>query len=533
MPTSRRFRTTPTRHSRAHFSLAESGVDRENLRLQNVVGMETGLALGHDVIADETTLHLVAGLANDRNYQATERAANRGERTGTEVTKKVRQRFGHPAMSSDGTGRTIGTLSNFRVQDSKLLHDTQFYNAARLSPAFSGDVVEYIFTLAEEAPESLNESAVVEASLIWQLESGEEVELTDAEYDQADWGIATPPEGATTEFPILRPFSIGHIDLVSDGALTDSLFTTQSDAERFFSSAFSGHTSIFGAELFELIDRFRDQFGLTLTEIETKGVEIITKYVYVRRNHTTQASEGETIMAKRNINRPNVSQLAFNQSEGAVETVEATSEAAIVFEGETTVSETEPIADEPVIEDSSEPVSATVEDEETAVDDELDEISAIMAETEADETDAEPIETVEALAAVRMRASELSEVVSRQGERIEKITKLMLQQANQFLAISRNLRRLDGERIVTERVPMTNRQSEDGLEQATAPAQDFAPPLHGYVEPHTVGLREFSSVIDGDPPELMLASDTPNAVAEKAAASRVARNQKYRMGTRK
>jgi hypothetical protein len=248
--------------------------------------METGEALGHGVIADTMTLEMVANLANDRNDMAEDHVANRGKRTGSEVTKKVRQRFGHPAMSSDGTGRTIGTLSNFRVEDDKLLHDTQFYGAARLSPAFSGDVIEYIFSLAEEAPESLNESAVIEAALVWVLESGEEVELTDVEYDRADWGQAEPPENSTTEFPILRPFSIDHIDLVSDGALTDSLFATESDAERFFSSAFNGHSSAYGAELFDLIDRFRDQFGLTLSEIEAKGVEIITRYVYARRRHT-------------------------------------------------------------------------------------------------------------------------------------------------------------------------------------------------------------------------------------------------------
>ncbi len=535
MPTTRRFRTTPTTHGKTHFSLAESGIDRENLRLHNVVGMETGLALGHNVIADEKTLQIVADIANERNGQASDFAANRNDnkRTGKEVTKRVRQRFGHPAMSSDGTGRTIGTLENFSVKDGKLLHDTQFYNAARLSPAFSGDVVEYIFSLAEEAPESLNESAVIESDLVWILESGDEVELTDAEYDQADWDIATPPEGSTTEFPILRPFSVGHIDLVSDGTLTDSLFGDKIDTERFFNSAFSGHSSLYAFELFELMDRFRDQTGLTLDEIEGKGVEIITKYVYARRKHT-QANEGETIIMakKKNTSRPNISQIAYEQGEGAIETVEEVDDAAIVSETVTTVPDVEPIVDQPEIEDSSEPVSTTDEDEsETDVDDDLEEIEAILAETEDDEADSP---SSNALAQLQGQIAELSGIVDIQGARIEKVAALLLQQANQLQAISRNLQRMDGERVITERVPLTNRQAADQLEP-TDHAQDFTPPLHGYVDPErqTVGMRQFSSVIDGDPPDLVLASDSPNAVAEKAAQRRVERNQRYRMGTRK
>jgi hypothetical protein len=478
--------------------------------------MEAGLALGHNVMADEKTLELAAEIGNGRNSAA-----------GENRVKRVRQRFGHPSISADGTGRTIGALQNFRVKDGKLLHDTQFYDAAKLSPAFSGDVVEYVFRMAEEAPESLNESAVIEAALVWVNQYGDETELTDAEYQGLDWGPVEPPEWATTEYPLLRPVDMNHIDLVSDGALTDSLFSSEVEAERFFSAAFSGHSSAYGAELFDLIDRFRDEFGLTLAEIETKGIEIITRYVFARRNHTN-GIEGETIMPSRT--KKNVSQMAFEQDSGAVvETVDENADAAIIDETATTVNEVEEVEDVESIEDSAEAP------DETTVEDDLDEIEAIMADTDDDEDEAESPETVEALNVIQDQVVELSKVVKKQDIRIERVTKLLLEQANQLQAIGRNIRRIDGERVTTQRVPLVNARPEDDLEPLAPQGRpaDFTPPLHGYTQPGRVGLRQFSSVIDGDPPDLVLASDTPNAVAEKAAKRRVERNQKYRMGTRK
>jgi hypothetical protein len=217
----------------------------------------------------------------------------------------------------------------------------------------------------------------------------------------------------------------------------------------------------------------------------------------------------------------------------------------VVTGQETIVEPVDEVGEVEAVEESADFVSATVEKEdedETSVDDELAEIETIMAETEADEAAEETTETVVALSLIQAQVVELSAVVELQGERIEKVTGLLLQQANQLQAISRNLRRLDGERIVTERVPLTNRQAVDGLETAGESPDGFVPPLHGYAppigspvhgQPPTIGMRQFSSVIDGDPPDLVLASDTPNAVAEKAAERRVKRNQQYRMGTRK
>jgi hypothetical protein len=187
------------------------------------------------------------------------------------------------------------------------------------------------------------------------------------------------------------------------------------------------------------------------------------------------------------------------------------------------------------IEDSSEEIDAT--DDEPTVEDELDEVEAIMAETEADETAEDAPPPIEALDHIQNQVIELSGIIARQSQRIERISKLLLDQASQLQAISRNLRRIDGERVVTERVPLTSTRPEDGLEPISpqAPPDDFVPPLHGYDRQDRqgrVGMRHFSSVIDGDPPDLELASDSPNSIAEKAAKRRVTRNRKYRMGTR-
>ena len=228
--------------------------------------------------------------------------------------------------------------------------------------------------------------------------------------------------------------------------------------------------------------------------------------------------------------KKNVSQMAFEQDSGAVvETVDENADAAIIDETATTVNEVEEVEDVESIEDSAEAP------DETTVEDDLDEIEAIMADTDDDEDEAESPETVEALNVIQDQVVELSKVVKKQAIRIERVTKLLLEQANQLQAIGRNIRRIDGERVTTQRVPLVNARPEDDLEPLAPQGRpaDFTPPLHGYTQPGRVGLRQFSSVIDGDPPDLVLASDTPNAVAEKAAKRRVERNQKYRMGTRK
>lgn len=257
-----RFRSTPT------FRYSLSGTSRVD-RLSNVIYGVTAMmanaeALGHGVMTDMKTLETLVVMGN----------AN---------PKGIRGRFGHPAMSENATGKQVQVARNFRIEGNKLVHDSHLLESARKSPVFNQDPVDFIMTVAETAPTEFGESAVISANVVWVLRDGRELEIdpwSDEIRDKPDDVVVDEatnrPVNATTELPILRPVAFHYVDFVNEGALThDGMFSVVDDV-------FAGHSSEYAVQLYDLVDRWRNQYKIPLADLPAKVSVMLDKYLHSR-----------------------------------------------------------------------------------------------------------------------------------------------------------------------------------------------------------------------------------------------------------
>lgn len=254
-------------HQTALKTLGQSGVakvDRSTLTIRGVTAMNEGEALGHFVWADHKTVSQTVALLQGR---------------------RLPSRFGHTTMSENSMGKKVGHGVNWRVEGQSVRHDMQLLEAARVSPVFGQDPVEYLLQMAEKSPEAMGESFVVKHGLAWLMDDG-----TDAEY--LYWWMDTPddypdhdkesedrrPLGAVYPYPSIRPTSFYSIDFVSEGALThNGLY----DAG-FLASMFSGTSSEFASEMFQLIDQLRERYKIPVEEIPRKATLFMATYLQMR-----------------------------------------------------------------------------------------------------------------------------------------------------------------------------------------------------------------------------------------------------------
>lgn len=236
-----RFRSIPTKSSALR-------IDREARTIHGVSCAQAVEALGHRLILDSTTLQQLADKGN---------AAKAG----------IKSRFTHPGLSSDGLGKYLGRLRNFRVDGDKALADLHLSELASKSP--DGDLGAYVMDLAEEDPEAFGMSVVIDANRVWQLEDGREV---DAERD--DNGRMKQPEGATTKHPLARVKSFIACDAVDEPA---------ANRDGMFSSALWA-TNQLSEQVFGELDTLLDQYGVT----PKKAFEFALKYFSARNISTVK-----------------------------------------------------------------------------------------------------------------------------------------------------------------------------------------------------------------------------------------------------
>lgn len=105
------------------------GGDYESGVIRNVAVITRGEALGHGMWVDQTMLEQVQVLGNEN-------------------AEGVKARFTHPTMSSDGLGRALGRVKNFKKWGDKVIADLHFFESAHNTP--EGDLAEYVMLLAGE-----------------------------------------------------------------------------------------------------------------------------------------------------------------------------------------------------------------------------------------------------------------------------------------------------------------------------------------------------------------------------------------------
>ena len=238
-------------------------VDRTTNTIYGVTAMNVGEALGHYVWADQKTLQMTVDIL-------------RG--------KKLRSRLGHPAMSENSVGKKMGYGINWRLEGDSVRHDLQLMEAARLSPVYGSDPVEYILSMAENEPEEIGESFVVRHDLAWLMEDGTDTkylywyEKTPKDYpDHDDESEDRRPLGAVYPYPSIRPLAFYYIDVVNEGALTHNGMFSQEIA-----SMFAGTSSEYAQEIFQAIDELRAQYDVPIEDIPRKAALLVSTYLQMR-----------------------------------------------------------------------------------------------------------------------------------------------------------------------------------------------------------------------------------------------------------
>lgn len=229
-------------------------IDRDNLRVfGSVAALANVEALGHGLWSDHQTLHTLAALGNQSRYG-------------------IRMRFGHPGMSENAMGKKVGRAFNFRVEGDKLLHDIRLFAAADDSPVLNKPV-SYILDMAEQHPEEIAESVVIQVRAMWTLNDGRELDDDDPDSWPDDVAVEKGrPVNATTPYPVIRPMTFYYTDFVAEGALThDGLFSMSAD------ELFVG-TSRHAAQMFEVMEDLQATYGLTTEEMRRKADALFNMY---------------------------------------------------------------------------------------------------------------------------------------------------------------------------------------------------------------------------------------------------------------
>ena len=375
--------------------------DRQNLTIRGVVAMQSGVeALGHGCMTDNKTIQMMLKLSQDG--------------------KPRRQRFGHPGISENATGKQVAQAVNFSIVNGNLVHDSVFLESARKSPAFSQDPVEYIFNLAEKSPSEFGESVVIEADLAWTLPDGRDVPQYQRARNEEDQrrnatfididGVERhshnyKPVQALTDLPVLRPSTFHYVDYVNEGALTH---------EGMFSKMFMSGPSAWAEELFHFVDEWRTAYNIQLTDVPRKADQLLTAYMQVRSSKDTAMKREFTT---------NVAATAEKFEFAEQEETSLNSEQQP--SAEATTSDNDPLSAAESL--AAQLVSPTVE---ASAD------SGILAEMTA-------------------RIDQLEGAIERIAAKFDRLAALQTQQLEALLTLQRNQTRLSGDPVVTQKVPKT------------------------------------------------------------------------------
>lgn len=198
-----RFRTLPLKEKPVN-------VDRENRVIYGVSCAQAVEAIGHGMLLDSKSIAQLVAQGN----------ASKGG---------IKSRFTHPGLSSDGLGKYLGRLKDFRQENDKAIADLHFSPLASKAP--DGDLAGYVMELAETEPEAFGMSVVIDTERVWPLVDGTE----------RTWaGEREKPKDALTDKPVARVTQFVACDAVDepaanrDGLFSSALWATNQLAESAF-----------------------------------------------------------------------------------------------------------------------------------------------------------------------------------------------------------------------------------------------------------------------------------------------------------
>lgn len=124
--------------------------------------------------------------------------------------KGVKSHFAHPTLSDDGLGKLLGRARNARMDKDRVRADLHFNSRAFNGPR-GEDYAGYIMDLAEDDPDALSSSLVLEADLDYKMDKKGKILRDEA-------GNELPP--------VWRPTAIYGSDIVDTGDAVDGLLSS-------------------------------------------------------------------------------------------------------------------------------------------------------------------------------------------------------------------------------------------------------------------------------------------------------------------
>lgn len=174
---------------RAQANGATIGVDRDK-----------GVIRGY-VVAEK-------GIFKDRRGEFTDKSLSEVVRLGNERKAGLKVRFTHPNSSNDGLGKYLGRAKDFRLDGDLVRADLHFGKTAQKTP--SGNLAEYVMSLAEEDPDAFASSLVLESEKKYRRDE-------DGAFERDEMGEVLPP--------VWIPQRLHASDVVDTGAATNSFLS--------------------------------------------------------------------------------------------------------------------------------------------------------------------------------------------------------------------------------------------------------------------------------------------------------------------
>ncbi|HUU33044.1 MAG TPA: hypothetical protein VMW48_03215, partial [Vicinamibacterales bacterium] len=160
-----------------------------------------GEALGHGMWIDSAFLREVV------------QAGNSG---------RVKSRFTHPDMCSDGLGTFLGRARGFRLDGDVVRADLHFADSTAKSPRYERDPAEYVMALAVEDPEAFG------TSIVFKHDRGAE-SRHQAQHADKDGIFHSPDPENELDYPHARLAQLIASDIVDDPAANPGGFFSEGD----------------------------------------------------------------------------------------------------------------------------------------------------------------------------------------------------------------------------------------------------------------------------------------------------------------
>lgn len=447
-------------------------IDRAHSRLYGIVAGMDVEATGHGVCCDVKSLEMIAELANAH-------------------ADGVPGRFGHPGMSENATGRKVQLAYNWRVlrgtkpEDKRtyLVHDAQLMEAARTSPAFAHDPVEYILAMAEQYPKHFAESLVLRADQVWTTSDGQELPIWEEAEDSTGSStdedgykykrIRQRPENALTNVPVLRPTAVHFCDFVNEGAITHTGLYPLSSAA--FPPDWGGlrggiFASLFTEEnapnylldhLFATVDDLRQRFHISLEALQPKVERLLRLYLDARRvmegvQQATQASVSQPVSFSRKENAMSTRRRRSSRLTGELRGHRAAAGGNGVPSGTGASRE---LSLEGGGESANDQEELSLETEAAlenagAILTQAEQMASTIVQSTAELSQAPMLATAAQVAHLQGQVDQHTDQLHELTHQLHKLSELLVKNMELTAALQRNIARANGETVITQRVPV-------------------------------------------------------------------------------